>query len=421
MSWDLIVAGAGTAGTMAALAAARSGLSVCLIDSKPAQLIGAKLCGDALSSRYTYELKIDSQIQPAVLNRIQGIAIYTSNPRCQYHLRSAQPGYAIDRHEFGQRLLALALDSGAQLMDSTRILAPVLKSGKLIGVQTNHSQIRAELIIDCLGVNSVLRNALLGTLDRSDLMICYRQLLELNSELDLDQFIIYLDPGLAPGGYAWINPKSSQLNLGIGVRFGIGQLRSRFQKFIQIGSRILGMDLSSSKLMDAGYGLVPVRRPLESLVHPGYMLAGDSGCTTNPLSGAGIGQSMLAGALAGSIAAQAHQDGFELDQIWRYNLEMLAKFGIKHAKLDLIRRYLQSLDESKLYSWLSCLDSWTIAQLAANAQLKLKLWKLIPRLGLVKDLIRIWAGLRKLERIYLDYPRSSCELDRWRARLAEIA
>ncbi|MFW9822628.1 MAG: FAD-dependent oxidoreductase, partial [Candidatus Thorarchaeota archaeon] len=49
-SFDVIVVGAGTGGTIAARFASKNGLNVCLIDRKPKSEIGNKICGDAVGN-----------------------------------------------------------------------------------------------------------------------------------------------------------------------------------------------------------------------------------------------------------------------------------------------------------------------------------------------------------------------------------
>ena len=48
--YDIIVVGAGTAGCLAAITAAKKNLRVCLIDSKPKDRIGDKVCGDCVDT-----------------------------------------------------------------------------------------------------------------------------------------------------------------------------------------------------------------------------------------------------------------------------------------------------------------------------------------------------------------------------------
>jgi len=50
--YDAIVVGAGTAGCLAAKTMAESGLNVCLLEKKPADQIGEKICGDALGEHH---------------------------------------------------------------------------------------------------------------------------------------------------------------------------------------------------------------------------------------------------------------------------------------------------------------------------------------------------------------------------------
>lgn len=58
-SFDVIVVGAGTGGTTAARFTAKNGLNVCLIDRKPREKIGDKICGDAVGNEIFGLLKIN--------------------------------------------------------------------------------------------------------------------------------------------------------------------------------------------------------------------------------------------------------------------------------------------------------------------------------------------------------------------------
>ncbi len=57
MDYDVIVAGAGTAGSITALTIAKKGHTVLLIDRKWKEKIGDKTCGDALASHHPKDSK----------------------------------------------------------------------------------------------------------------------------------------------------------------------------------------------------------------------------------------------------------------------------------------------------------------------------------------------------------------------------
>ncbi len=57
--YDAIVVGAGTAGCLAAKTMAESGLKVCLIEKKPKEQIGEKICGDALGENHLKTLGLE--------------------------------------------------------------------------------------------------------------------------------------------------------------------------------------------------------------------------------------------------------------------------------------------------------------------------------------------------------------------------
>ena len=59
MKFDAVVVGAGTAGCLAAKTIAESGLKVCLVERKPKEAIGEKVCGDALGEHHLKTLGLE--------------------------------------------------------------------------------------------------------------------------------------------------------------------------------------------------------------------------------------------------------------------------------------------------------------------------------------------------------------------------
>jgi len=111
--FDVVVVGAGTAGTIAARFAAKKGLSVCLIDRKEKHQIGDKICGDAVGNEIFDFLNINHPKNEELSCYIKGAKIYSPNlKKCITLVDPKQAGYIINRLEFGQRLLNEALDAG---------------------------------------------------------------------------------------------------------------------------------------------------------------------------------------------------------------------------------------------------------------------------------------------------------------------
>ena len=115
--------------------------------------------------------------------------------------------------------------------------------------------------------------------------------------------LIFLSNEIVPGGYIWYFPDGDKtINVGIGVKrsYKNPQLKHRFNAYILPNPIFEG-----SQLIRQGSGVVPTRKPLNSMVSGGFMCVGDSACQIHPVLGGGIGPSTMGGYLAGKIAVQA--------------------------------------------------------------------------------------------------------------------
>jgi digeranylgeranylglycerophospholipid reductase len=117
----------------------------------------------------------------------------------------------------------------------------------------------------------------------------------------------YLGESLAPGGYAWVFPKGDRsANVGVGVQADAADSSAleyllRFiegQPWLAEGSPVILIT-----------GNVPVGLAAGPIVSDGLMLVGDAARQADPLTGGGIANAMLAGRLAGEVAAEAVEEG----------------------------------------------------------------------------------------------------------------
>ena len=128
MRYDVIVVGAGTAGCLAAKTAAEAGLKVCLVERKSQREIGEKICGDALGEHHLKALNLKPPQHGELERRIEGVKIYSPDLETVFTVRHEDfSGFLLNRHLFGQWLLRMALNSGAELLDSTQCLEPMVK------------------------------------------------------------------------------------------------------------------------------------------------------------------------------------------------------------------------------------------------------------------------------------------------------
>ncbi|MHA2122604.1 MAG: geranylgeranyl reductase family protein, partial [Promethearchaeota archaeon] len=362
-AFDVIVVGAGTGGAIASRFLAKNGLNVCLVDTKPKEQIGNKICGDAVGNEIFDLLKINHPKNEELSCHIKGAKLYSPNlKKCLTLIDPKQAGYIVNRLEFGQRLLNEALDAGiAQFLDSTMALDLTYKNGTVKGVKVKlkngeKTNLNAKLVIDASGFYSPLRKILKSPLIenkilKEDSILCYREIVKFSQKdievQDPEYITIILDQEKAPGGYIWYFPKDeSSINIGLGTFMDYkGKVRDFYKKHVFQEY----IKTTKFEIISSGGGVVPVRRPLWSCADNGIMLVGDSACQVNPLHGGGIDPSMRAGYYAANSAVTSiEKDKFTINELWDYNYKVMTGFGAEFAALDLLRIVLQRLSNADL-------------------------------------------------------------------------
>ena len=357
--YDAIIVGAGSAGTLAAKTIAKAGLTTLMIDSKKRDLIGNKICGDALGEHHLVKLGIKNPNNGAYEHKVKGLKIYSPNKESVFTFTSPDSmGIILNRHLFGQWLLKTALDSGADLLDSTRFMNPIIEHGSIRGIRAKDSQgnvilIKAKVVVDASGYYGVVRNKLPpemgfeGKLEKEDVDVCYREIRQLEHEIDdTDYCHIYLNQNNSPGGYSWIFPrKNGQVNAGLGVNLQEHiNPRKRFYKTLVT----LPM-FKNSSIIHKGGGLEPTRRPLDRLVGNGVVLVGDAASLVNPINGGGLGISMESGFYAGQAIIDSLENGeATAESLWSYSCKIMQTYGKELANLAVLRRCLISIDDKYL-------------------------------------------------------------------------
>ncbi|HID65710.1 MAG TPA: FAD-dependent oxidoreductase, partial [Aquificaceae bacterium] len=146
--YDVLVVGAGPAGTAAAKYLSEKGLRVLIVERK--NLPRFKLCGGALSARFSKYLPED--FRKKVLNTInRGILGF----RGEKHIfkEEYEVAYIIDRYDFDFFLLEKALNEGAQLWEGVGFIDFERKGGSFIA-ETTKGKVKVDFIIGADGFYS---------------------------------------------------------------------------------------------------------------------------------------------------------------------------------------------------------------------------------------------------------------------------
>jgi geranylgeranyl reductase family protein len=439
--YDLIIAGAGPGGCICARKASELGLKVLLLDTKSKSNIGNKVCGDACDKQEFEHLGIEEPKGEELDNDITGARLYAPNPNIYMNLTvESNYGFMMNRLKFGQRILNQAIDAGAELRDETLVLKPLISGNQITGVIVKNKDrlsetLEGKIIIDGTGVASVIRKNIdspyiENIIDDKDQIVCFREILKVENYNYKEDFIhIFLSKEKAPGGYWWYFPKGNNIiNLGVGVfKDPNYNPKDYYEKYIRpIAGNVI-------EVLHSAGGVVPVRRPIWSLVEDGVMLIGDAACTVNPLHGGGIAPAMRTGYYAADVAAEAiNKDDVSKSGLWAYNLKYLTEQGAEYAGLDIFRIALQRFSpqelnyglKQRLFTEKDVMDyaDGKGINIGFNRETIGKLIRGIFMPELLLNLYYLNNQVKKIKSLYENYPRTPDlkELENWKNDVSKI-
>lgn len=373
MNCDLVVVGAGPAGSMTAKAAAEAGLKVVMLEKR--QEIGDPVrCAEGVSKASLKKLVdldpvwISAEVKGARIRAPDGTEIVISEDRA-----GAEVGYVLERKVFDRALALEAAEAGAKVMVKTRALGLLWKGGVPAGVSAQFVgeslKIEAPLIIGADGVESkVGRWAGIDTaLKPKDIETCAQFLVQ-DERIDDDYCEFYLGNEIAPGGYVWSFPKGEKLaNVGIGVlgsKADSGTPMRLLREFMRTR-------FPDGKVLEMMVGGVPVSGPIERTVADGVILVGDAARQSDPITGGGIINAMEAGVMAGEIAADLVPKGeVDSDSLQIYEDRWRETIGKHISRNFAIKEFFVDLTDDDLNHLVHSLDGIDVAELNLRGLLK---------------------------------------------------
>ncbi|MBN1893925.1 NAD(P)/FAD-dependent oxidoreductase [bacterium] len=305
--YDVIVAGAGPAGSWTAKYAAENGASVLLLE-KDGEIGVPVRCAEGVAEKSLKDL-VDVNPQWIARTITGGRLVAPDGTAVESY--PDERGYVLHRKLFDADLAAMAAKAGAEIRTKAYVFGLLFENGRVDGVRLRHLghdySIRSSLVIGADGVESrVGRWAGLETCTPHHEMESCVQMTLANIPIDPDVVEFRFGHHVAPGGYLWIFPKGPKsANVGLGIS---GDKASR-KKALYYLREFVERNFPHAGILSMVAGGVPAGQSLKSLVADGIMLVGDAARQTNPLTGGGIINAMIAGRIAGRVAAEAVKDG----------------------------------------------------------------------------------------------------------------
>lgn len=297
--YDVIVVGAGPAGSRAAHAAAQAGATTLLVDR--AAFPRYKTCGGGLIGPTLASLPRDLEVP--VQQRITK-ASFTFRGRSHFEKCAGERILSLtNRADFDTALLEAAVGAGAELRTGVTVTG-VHEDGGLVTVDTSSGgPLHARAVVGTDGSAGRIGRYVGVELRQVDLGLE----VELTSDAAAQAAWsgrVHLDWGPVPGSYAWVFPKQDVLTVGVIMAKGTPRETKQY-----LTDFVAQQGLSSLPVVrDSGH-LTRCRSAGSPLGRGRVLVAGDAAGLLEPWTREGISYAVRSGALAGAAAARIGTGG----------------------------------------------------------------------------------------------------------------
>lgn len=352
VDFDVIICGAGPAGSTCALALADSGLRVAVIEKS--SFPRDKVCGDAVAAYIpkvlgTLHTKFKDALstfnEKVVVNNCRIVAPNTKS----FDITYSESGFISTRVSWDNYLFELASAEKNVTFFLNQAITDVSidKVKSEITVQTDTRLFKGKIVIGCDGAHSIVNKKIVGTkMDLNHYSGGVRSYYKNVTGIPDQTFEIHFIKDLLPG-YFWIFPiKDNMANVGLGaLSADISKRKLNLRKVFH--DVINNVEYLKKRFTDAeqvgdleGFGL-PLGSRKVKMSGDNFMLCGDAASLIDPLSGEGIGQAMVSGRYAGWQAKKCfEQNNFTETFMRQYDRQVYDKFWVRHRKNYVIQQII---------------------------------------------------------------------------------
>jgi len=335
--YDVVVVGAGPAGSTAAKCIAEKGFTVLLVDKD--KFPRDKACGGGLPTRV---LKRFPYVNDLIDSFSYGSFTHSSSMRYTLKFLRDKPLIAnVLRKDFDEGLTKLAVETGAIFFQGKTVTDISIQKENAIIELDGKLKIEAKIILGCDGIRSIVAEKTHLNSKTNDICICVVQEQPM-TEKEIEKYftnkkIVHLFIKTQKiAGYGWIFPKKNHVNIGMGEfesavnkkkeRSNIKELYNDFIKMLK-EKKILPKNFTPENLKG---GTLPIF-PLQKTYADKVMLCGDAAGFVNSITGEGIYYAMASGEIAADVALMALHAGNTTEQF----LSQYQRFWMKDFGKDL--------------------------------------------------------------------------------------
>ena len=311
MKYDVVVVGAGPAGSTAAKFLSEKGIKVLLLDK--CKFPRDKPCGGGIPIGILKDFKYIEE-KGLIESYSYGGCFHSSLVKYKVELLKNIPLIAmVLRKKFDYGLVKIAIDSGATFMEGKTFEDIKIFNNKVRIKAKDGTAIDSEIVIGADGVWSTVAKRSGLSQNLKNFGIALVQEYPISSEI-IDQYFtekrighIHMQfQGIA--GYGWVGPLKKHLNIGIGeFERSRTNLKDLFKYYIEFlkENKIIPENIKMGRVKGAA---IP-NRPVDKTYADRILLCGDAGGLVNPFSGEGIDYAMSSGKIAANVIVEALEIG----------------------------------------------------------------------------------------------------------------
>lgn len=447
--FDIVVTGAGPAGCMLALRTAQAGFRVALLDRRSDKQLGNRWEVGVERSIFS-EVGLKTMTADTALEDPERTRFFAGDRDHFVEMGSQHESIMTYRHRDINRLLfRAARNAGVAWFPRFRAETLLINDLHILGVRGRQRgllwegarELTGRLVVDAAGVHGPLRRqvppeyAVKRAIRLQDYATAWNEVRELPPALQ-DRFADHFNmkPGVSytrVGKYHGFQTIHWRRNNTVNFIFGAAA-GSRSTGARELCRRFIADNPYVGRTIHADGSLLPIRRALDTLVADGFLCVGDAACQVVPTMGSGIASSLKAAQTAAKTIIRALNSGdTRRKSLWSYNAFYQKNRGAILAGYDIVRRFLQSLDQEQIndvfksgllkekdfmstfssnsieYNFSSVLDS--LRHLFAHFR------SLMP---IAVKFVQMVGDSQKAQRLYADYPAEwdAALFERWQDR-----
>jgi len=331
---EVLVVGAGPAGSIAAHQIASSGFEVTLLDR--AKFPRDKPCGGGVTVRC--ESLLPFSIDPVVEDIINSAEIALRDEKSIFRESSQTLTYMTQRSKLDAFLAEKAQESGAVFRDSELVQDIRSLAGDGFSVTTKSgTRILSKVVLGADGANGITANRLGYDRHLGGAVALEGNIYFPEGVPERFAHTVVLNFGYLTDGYGWIFPKKDHINIGVGASRDSGG--KRLTAALTRLAEIYGVDLRQIENLRGHH--LPMRHSSAPLTQGGSALLGDAAGLVDPLSGEGIFAALSSGMAIAPVVGQylTGQSSSLGSYATKLEKDLIPEIETSHALMEILHAY----------------------------------------------------------------------------------